>query len=162
MTTVAYILIYVSIILFVFSIISSLIYLFPLVCLTRFHTINNAFTGNLAFAICVCGCYWLINVILTNYVSKLFQSNVSQIIMEFFATFCTLQTPLAFIALSVNRVCSVIYPAKVYFKSRQWAILCIGLQWTLGIVVTLPQTYLMKSVEIIFLSKIFIQNSNIF
>jgi hypothetical protein len=33
---------------------------------------------------------------------------------------CTFQVPLAFLAISVNRLCSIVYHTKVFFKRKQW------------------------------------------
>ncbi|CAF3633652.1 unnamed protein product [Adineta steineri] len=53
--------------------------------------------------------------------------------LNYFRTTCTLQVPLAIIQISVNRFCSVVYHTKFFFKTKQWAMICISTQWILGI-----------------------------
>jgi hypothetical protein len=52
---------------------------------------------------------------------------------------CTIQVPLAVAEVSVHRLCSVVYPRKPFFKKKQWAIICIASQWTVGIIFALPE-----------------------
>jgi len=141
MATVEDILLLLNITILGLLIVSSTIYLLPLLCLSRFHTISNAFTGNVAFAIWFSASSWFIIMILTNYKTEIFNTSASCLIINFFQTFSTIHIPLALISVSLNRVCSIIYPAKAYFRSKHWTVVSIGSQWILGFLLSLPHLF---------------------
>ncbi|CAF0937562.1 unnamed protein product [Rotaria sordida] len=50
----------------------------------------------------------------------------------------TIQVPCSFVAVSIHRCCSIVYYTKSFFKTKQWIILCIGSQWLLGFILSIP------------------------
>ncbi|CAF1241687.1 unnamed protein product [Adineta steineri] len=111
----------------------TLIYSIPILLIRRFHNINNIFTANLCFATICCSICWLLNLILVYFYPNLLSYVKVCVTLNYFRTTCTLQVPLAIIQISVNRFCSVVYHTKFFFKTKQWAMICISTQWILGI-----------------------------
>jgi hypothetical protein len=62
-------------------------------------------------------------------------------------TMCTIQVPLAFIIVSIHRLCSIVYHTKGFFKTKQWLKICIASQWIAGLILSLPMfvNYWVKS-----------------
>ncbi|CAF1108759.1 unnamed protein product [Adineta steineri] len=133
MLEVANILILIQIGIFIFFIILALIYSIPILLIRRFHNINNIFTANLCFATICCSICWLLNLILVYFYPNLLSYIKICVALNYLRTTCTLQVPLAIIQISVNRFCSVVYHTKFFFKTKQWAMICISTQWILGI-----------------------------
>ena len=148
MVEVADIFVPIQIALFVLIIILALVYLIPVILIRRFHNTNNVFTVNFCFAaICLCT-YWLVFCILTNYFLMSIYNTTTCLIFDYFSTMCTLQVPLAIIGMSVQRLCSVVYHTKVFFQRKQWIVICILSEWTIGIIFALPQLSAINSVRI--------------
>ncbi len=73
-------------------------------------------------------------------------------------TILTLQIPLNFVTVSINRFCSVVYYHKNFFKTKRWILICILSQWIFGILcillilsgIQLVRVFLCKKYYIVF------------
>jgi hypothetical protein len=123
---------FISIILFAF------IYSIPIICISRFHQPNNLFTLNVCVTT-ILTCLSLLPV----YAVFIFDDpyEVLEEISSFFyiaQTIFIIQIPLSFVVASIHRYCSIVYHTKIFFRRKRWIILCIGSQWLLGFVLSIP------------------------
>ncbi|UJR21679.1 hypothetical protein I4U23_024756 [Adineta vaga] len=118
------------------------IYSISTLCIRRFHNVNNVFTVNLCVAAICCGTYWLCTLTLQRFHPELFSNSTICGVLNYFQMMCTLQAPLAMIEVSVYRLCRVVYHTKIFFRRKEWIILCIISQWMSGILVSLPPSIL--------------------
>ncbi|CAF2004090.1 unnamed protein product [Rotaria magnacalcarata] len=127
----------VSIITFTLIIVLALIYSIPIICIRRFHHNNNMLTVNICFATICCGLSWF-----SFYAAAILigrdGNNSLFFIFNMITIAFTIQVPFSFMAASIHRCCSIIYHANAFFKTRQWIALCIGSQWLLCLVLSLP------------------------
>ncbi|CAF3909819.1 unnamed protein product [Rotaria magnacalcarata] len=127
----------VSIITFTLIIVLALIYSIPIICIRRFHHNNNMLTVNICFATICCGLSWF-----SFYAAAILigrdGNNSLFVIFNMITIAFTIQVPFSFVAASIHRCCSIIYHANAFFKTRQWIALCIGSQWLLCLVLSLP------------------------
>jgi hypothetical protein len=102
-----------------------------------FYTRNNIFTVNLATAALICSLYWMVFFILAEYSHVLTIRDVcfSFIYLE---SVCTIQVPLAMIAVSLHRLFTIVYRSKEFLKRRHAFAVFIISQWLLGAVLSLP------------------------
>lgn len=78
---------YIQLLVIILTIVLALIYSLLIIFIGRFRHSMNIFTSNL---------YWLIHYILLNQ--------------------CALQVPLAFLAVSIHRLCAIVYHMKPFFQ----------------------------------------------
>jgi hypothetical protein len=125
----------------VITILLSLIYLIPILFLRRFHNVNNVFTLNFCFAAICCDIYWLSYSVMIHFFPTSYPYNdaASCFLLNYFQVMCTIQVPYAVVSVSIHRLCSVVYYTKPFFKTKQWAIICISSQWIVGIIFSLLQ-----------------------
>ncbi|CAF2132570.1 unnamed protein product [Rotaria magnacalcarata] len=127
----------VSITTFTLIIVLALIYSIPIICIRRFHHNNNMLTVNICFATICCGLSWF-----SFYAAAILigrdGNNSLFVIFNMITIAFTIQVPFSFVAASIHRCCSIIYHANAFFKTRQWIALCIGSQWLLCLVLSLP------------------------
>ncbi|CAF3228457.1 unnamed protein product [Rotaria socialis] len=127
----------VSIITFTLIIVLALIYSIPIICIRRFHRNNHMLTLNICFATIFCGLSWFSLDAVALLIGR--DGNISLFAIFNMITFAfTIQVPFSFVVASIHRCCSIIYHAKAFFKTRQWIALCIGSQWLLCLVLSLP------------------------
>ncbi len=116
----------------------TLIYSIPILLLRRFHHRIHVFTINICIAMLCCSIYWLVLIIMTETNVQQFYNAKTCSLVFYAQTMCTLQVPWAFVIISVHRLCCVVYYNKIFFKSKQWISMCVGCQWIIGIVISLP------------------------
>ena len=117
----------------------SIIYLIPILLIRRFHTINNIFTANLSIATFCCSTYWLIYFVLYLFYTHVLFGNTTCAILGYFQMMCTLQIPLAIVATSIHRLCSIIYSKRSTLSTKRRVIMCIGGHWLASMVLPLPR-----------------------
>lgn len=141
------------IVIIVGTILLALIYSIPIVSIDRFRNFNNFFTVNLCLSTISCNVYWLIHYLLLKFHPQYLSVKPACYLLNYFETMCTLQVPLAFLAVSVHRLCAIIYHTKPFFRRIQWLVLCTIVQWTSGILLSLPTIPFQGEVKTIFSSK---------
>ena len=130
---------YIQIFINAITVLFSLAYSIPVLLLARFRNVNNIFTVNLCVASICCNAYWLVFLALEESAPAYLSFNNHCIAFNYFQMMCTSQVPFAVIAVAVSRLCSIVYPTKIFFKRKLWVILCISIQWTLGVLFALPR-----------------------
>jgi hypothetical protein len=138
MSTIDYAFALVKIVIFVVMIFLSLVYSLPILIIPRFHHRSNILTVNLTIAFICCCIYWLIYCISWDYYKKELLNEKPCGLQIYAQVMCTCQLSFAFIMIPINRFFTLIYHTKLFFKSKQWLILCIISQWMAGFIVPLP------------------------
>ena len=139
MTTIITVLTVVQIAVLVLTISLAIIYVIPILLIRRFHNTNNVYTVNLCFATIVCCSYWLFLYVALEFYPAVLSGSGVCVALNYFQMMCTLQVPLAVVEASVHRLCLVVHYTKPFFKTRQWAIICIVIHWTIGFTFALPR-----------------------
>jgi hypothetical protein len=120
------------------NIILAVAYSIPILLLRQFHHRLNIFTVNVSMAIiCVC-LFWFVSDMITHFNIRQLYNVKTCPLLAYAQMMCTIQLPLALVVVSIHRLCSVVYHTKVFFKRKQWIVMCVTCQWLVGIVVSLP------------------------
>lgn len=122
----------------VLGVFSALIYLLPIIFVSRLQKTNNIFTINLCLGIVFCCSYWLAFLVMVeSYPEVLFDVRIC-ILMNYLQMLCTFQIPLALIGISTNRLFSIVYPQKAIFAKKKCMIIFVSIQWISAVVLCLP------------------------
>lgn len=122
-------------------------YLIPILLFRRFHHINNVFTANVCIAVISCTTFWLLRLITRMYFSHTGKDILPDLILNYFAMMWNIQVPLSCLEVAVHRLCSIVYQTNNFFKTKIWAMICIGCQWIIGILSPIPLLLLQKRVR---------------
>ncbi len=147
MTSVSLILTIVQISLFGLIILLAFIYSITVLFSQQFRGHIHILTMNLCVATACCALYWMIYYIMSQWNSQqLNEANTCTLVL-YAETMCTIQVPLAFIIVSIHRLCSIVYHTKGFFKTKQWLKICIASQWIAGLILSFPMfvNYWVKS-----------------
>ena len=131
------------------------LYLLPILIIRRFHSINNIFTVNVSIAVISCNMYWLFRLISQTFFPHLDKDVHTDLIFNYFSMMWNIQVPLSCLEVAVHRLCSIVYQTNGFFKKKQWAMICIGCQWIIGILSPLPLSSLRNRVRFPFLTIVF-------
>jgi hypothetical protein len=125
-------------ILFILIILIALIYSIPIICIRRFHQPNNILTLNICLAVILCCLSWLPTTVV--FILNTSNEVIKDIAIPFYIAemLLTIQVPFSFVVASMHRYYFVIYHRNMFFKRKRWIILCIGSQWILGFILTIP------------------------
>ncbi|UJR21693.1 hypothetical protein I4U23_024770 [Adineta vaga] len=128
----------IQLIIFVIIVIFALVYSISIICIRRFHQLNNILTLNICLASIFCCLSWLpIYILVFMKRSNEISANVL-IFLNLAQNIFTLEVPLSFVITSVHRYCSIAYHTKAFFRKRRWIIICIGSQWIFGFILAIP------------------------
>lgn len=125
-------------ILFILIILLALIYLMPIIFLTRFHRRNNVLTLNVCVATIFCCAVWLPDAKIFTSADTLARWEQFYTYLRVLQTLFTIQVPFSFVLVSIHRYCSIVYRKQSFFKTKRWIVLCIASQWSLGTVLAWP------------------------
>jgi hypothetical protein len=148
----------VNISLLLITIILTLIYLFSITFVRRFHTTTNILTGNFCLSGMICCLFWIVFDVLSGFYSTILDKSIISCILTQYSSLivnCLLVYSLALI--TIDRFFIVIYPSKRLFKKRSWSFILLGIQWILAIILTLPHLIFSFKVNINNLKKIIIE-----
>jgi len=139
---------YVQILVIIITILLGIIYSISILLIHRFQNFNNIFPANICLSIIICDIYWLLYYLLLKFHPQyLWTENICSILI-YFRMMCPFQVSLAFLVVSANRLCSIVYHTTVFFKRKQWIILCITIQWITGIIFSIPRIPFNEKVRI--------------
>lgn len=93
---------------------------------------------NVCVACMSCACFWVVYNFLELTGSSLMRYDELCWFYSYAQNVSVCQVIYAFCVVSLNRYLMVIYTSHVYFKRRQWAFICIVLQWLLGGLLPIP------------------------
>ena len=120
------------------AILLTLLYAIPLLTISRFRRRPNIFTINVCAAICCCSLFWIsFNVMMEVNVRQLYQISTCSL-MFYGQVMCTLQVPLALTVVSIHRLCCIVHHNNGFYWSKRWMLLCVAIQWAVGLILPLP------------------------
>lgn len=116
------------------------VYSIPIIFIRRFHHRNNILTLNICLVTIYCCLYWFLFYIMLELntdgtIQFLLNSCVFASLVP---TILTLEIPLSFVTISINRYFYIVYYHKNFFKTKSWLLICIVSQWVLGTLFMLP------------------------
>lgn len=130
---------------FLASMYSLLILLVP-----RFYHRLNMLTVNICIAMICCSTYWAVYFIMYQYdIEDLFTLTTCNFLF-YVQTISSCQVPYSFTVLTINRFFIILYPTRVFFKSKIFLFICITSQWILSCILSLPFSLSMGQVKKIF------------
>ncbi len=138
-----------KIILFGISILLALIYSLPILLLRRFHHHLNLLTVNICLAMIVTSIYWMGYFIMWEYdIANLFTQKTCTFLF-YLQSMNSCFVPFAFVTLTINRFCSIIYRTKVFFKTKRFMVICVASQWIAACLLSLPFVFAIQPVKIL-------------
>ena len=116
----------------------ALIYSLPILCIRRFQHRNNIFALNVCVTtILTCIGYALL--FLAPLGGKAYKSFISAslwlIILQFLVAGSMV---FSFVLVALHRCCSILYPRKRFFRSKQWVVVCLISQWIVASILCTP------------------------
>jgi len=138
MVEVSYIITMVYISILLLAIILMLIYLLAIILVRRFHTVNNILTGNLCLTGIICGVYWFMYSLLSVFNPGIFVSTVLCILTGYLPQVVNCLLVYSLVTITIIRFFTITYPNKRLFKSQVWCFISLAVQWTVAIVVPIP------------------------
>ena len=126
------------------------LYILTIVVNSRFHTATNILTGNVCLASIVCCLFWLVfNTLTTFYPYALTQSYGGCIVDKCLGDFVNCLIIYSLAVITVNRFLLLTYPNKPIFKRKIHSWFSSLIQWTLVLLLCIPQLVAAVSVNII-------------
>jgi len=129
---------FIETIIVIIIILLTFIYSIPIICLRRFHQPNNIFTFNICVATIFCCLAWIPLFTATVFDNPDDFSFEAKIFLYIAEMIFTIQVPFSLVVALIHRYCSLVYPTKIFFRRKRWFVLCIGSQWILGFVLSIP------------------------
>lgn len=128
---------------FSIAILFAIAYALLILCIRRFRTVHNIFRLNACLASITSNSFFLSFFVLLYYDATRFIDSNFCLVVYYFYMVCPLQVPLACVSFSIHRFCLIFYHSKIFFKRQRWALLCLSLQWILGLLIPIP--FLLRS-----------------
>jgi hypothetical protein len=156
MTDISHILALIKIIGFGITILIALIYSLIILLIRRFHNRLNILTVNICVAIISASIFWMGYFIMWEYyIQDLFTEKTCSFLF-YLQSISTCLPPLAFVTLTINRLCSIIYSRKAFFKTKKFVVICIATQWIVACILSLPFVFDIGPVKNFFHYKFFL------
>jgi len=138
MTDISHILALIKITGFGITILLALFYSLTILCIRRFHHRLNIITVNICVTVICSSIFWMGYFIMWEYyIQDLFTEKTCTFLF-YLQSISTCLIPLAFVTLTVNRFCSIIYSRKAFFTTKKFVIICIATQWIVACILSLP------------------------
>jgi hypothetical protein len=135
-------------ILFTLILFFSLVYSLALLFIRRLYHQNNMFILNICLTIISSCIYFIIYFTMLYFDIQRLYSPRTCILLLYAYNIASIEIPFSFVVFSIHRFCSMVYPAKHFFKTKRWVVICIGSQWITQCVVSLPFVLRKESVSI--------------
>jgi len=129
---------FIEVLILTIIILFAFIYSIPIICIRRFHQHNNLLTLNVCLATILCCLSWLAIFTIPLLANPYDKSRESWMYLNIPQTVFTIQVPFSFVVSSIHRYCSIVYHTKIFFKTKRWLIICIGGQWILAFILSIP------------------------
>ncbi len=65
----------------------------------------------------------------------------SYFVANYFEMIYAISPPLDAVEVSTYRLALIVYDKELVLKKKEWAIICISSQWTVEIILVLPQLF---------------------
>jgi hypothetical protein len=130
------------------SILLALIYSFPILIFRRFHHRLNMLTVNICVSLILSSTYWMGYFIMWEYYIQYLFTEMTCTFLFYLQTINSCEVSFTFAVLTINRFCSIVYPAKVFFRTKKFVVICVASQWIAVCLVSLPFAFAIKPVKI--------------
>ncbi len=145
--------------------ISSCVYVLPILSIQRFRSPTNLLTANVSVTIFAWAVYWIVKSVLAEFFPDLYNAAPKLCTFQgYIQTMLLCQIAFSLCVVSVHRLCIIIYPQKLLLKTKKWVLICIGIQWTFNTIAALPMFSMSAQVKkqeyfriIVFLSSVGVQ-----
>lgn len=117
---------------------ASCIYAIPLSIVRRFHNPIHLLTLNVCITSSICSMFWIVYFIMSTFYVRLLWTEKSCLLILYLQTVVNCQVLYSLCVVSLNRLCTILYPNKLLFRSKLWVMICIVVQWTIGVLLPLP------------------------
>jgi hypothetical protein len=139
MVEASYIITMVDISILLLALILMLIYLLAVVLIRRFHTVNNILTANCCLTGIICCVFWVMYYLLSVFNPAIFvQSTVMCTLDGYLRVMVNCLLVYSLVTITIIRFFAITYPNKRLFKRQVWCFISLGVQWTVAIVVPIP------------------------
>lgn len=128
----------VKIILLVTTLILGLLYISLTVVIQGLRTSLNVLMINVCVACIIRTCFWIVYNLLKMTNSPLMRYDDLCWFYSYAQNVSVCQVVYGFCAVSLNRYLIVVYSNNIYFKRRQWALICVLTQWFIGVLLPTP------------------------
>jgi len=114
------------------------LYAIPLCFIRRFHTPVNLLTLNVCVAAFVCATYSATFYVMNAYYPEIIWTSKSCIVIPYLQNMVDSQELYAVCLVSINRLFTIVYKNKPFFRTKKWVAVCVSAQWILAALVPSP------------------------
>lgn len=118
--------------------IAACIYSIPLCFVRRFHKPLHLLSLNVCIAAFICASYWIIYFTMNTFYQNILWTEQSCLLILYLQTTVNCQVIYALCVVSLNRLFSIVYRNKIFFRSKKWVIICVGAQWVFAALIPSP------------------------
>jgi len=127
-----------------FALIHSCLILF----IPRFRHTNNIFILNICLSLISISVYFSVFFVMLYFdVLRILAIDTCGIVFYIY-NIASVTTPFSFLTFTIHRFCSIVYQGKPFFKSRRWAVICIGIQRIIELILAIPYLFAGSRVSI--------------
>jgi len=119
-------------------VIGSCIYAIPLCLVRRFHTPIHLLTLNVCVAAFICSGFWGIYFIMSTFYADILWTLQSCIPILYLQNMVVCQVLYALCMVSLNRLFTIVYKNKGFFRTKKWVTACVTVQWIVVALLSLP------------------------
>ena len=117
------------------DLIIALLYIVPVVLVRRFHTHHNILIANVAFVSLCCAWFYIFAYAIMFQYPTIWNEIIPLcVILEYVTITFNFLLVYSFITVIFNRYLTIVYPLKLFFRTRSWVFVCIGIAWLVGII----------------------------
>ena len=128
----------VEIILAAITVLLSLTYSLPILCIRRFQHHNNIFTLNVCLTTILCSIVYGISFVWPLFGDAYLQSIHRNRWLSNIQTLVGASLLLSFGLVAFHRCCSIVYYQNRFFRTKQWVMVCLASQWILATLISFP------------------------
>jgi len=129
---------YIRLILMSLTAIGGCLYAIPICFIRRFHKPNHLLTASVCIAIFNFSIFWLVFYVMNTYYPSVMWSVKSCIPISYLQNMVDCQVFYGLCMVSLNRLFTIIYKNKVFFRTKKWGAICISAQWIFGALMPSP------------------------
>jgi hypothetical protein len=141
------ILFYIKTILFVLIITAFVVYSLPIIFIPRFRIRYNILTLNLCLATLCCVLCWCVYETIAQFNTKLLFRDSTCGFLLYMVMMCLCQASFSNLNISVIQLCDIVYHRNQFFRTNRWLVICIGIQWSASIILSVPGYSRVRSVR---------------
>ncbi len=128
--------------------ISSCVYVLPILSIQRFRSPTNLLTANVSVTIFAWAVYWIVKSVLAEFFPDLYTAAPMLCTFQvYIQTMLLYQVTYSLCVVSVHRLFIIIYPQRPLLKTKKWVFICIGIQWTFDTIAALPMFSMSAQVD---------------